>query len=190
MPAQELGLNFKMSKTELYQQELKRVMNWLGDRERTIMIGQSVRYGGTGCYESLVEVSDDKKIEFPVAENFQIGVSIGLALNGFIPVSIVPRWNFLLSATDQIVNHLDKLMLINDQCCPKVIIRVAVGSENPVDPQEQHKGNFSEAFRLMCQTIDIIECRDIDSIFPAYELAYNRTDGRSTIVVEFPDYGK
>ena len=75
-------------------------------------------------------------------------------------------------------------------CCPKVIIRVAVGSENPVDPQDQHKGNFSDAFRLMCKNVEIIECKTPDSILPAYRRAYSRNDGRSTIVVEFPDYGK
>ena len=166
-------------------------MNWLATQDRTIFLGQAVCYAGTGCYESLTEVPDNKKMEFPVAENYQIGVSTGLAINGFVPVSVVPRWNFLLCATDQIVNHLDKMSILSTgRCQPKVIIRVAVGSENPVDPQDQHKGNFADAFRLMCKTIDIIECTTPESILPAYQLAYERTDGRSTIVVEFPDYGK
>jgi pyruvate/2-oxoglutarate/acetoin dehydrogenase E1 component len=177
--------------TKAYNDELKLAMNWLADQDNTIILGQAVCYAGTGCYESLTEVPANKKMEFPVAENFQIGVSTGLALNGFIPVSIVPRWNFLLCATDQIVNHLDKMVLMsNGTCTPKVIIRVAVGSENPVDPQDQHKGNFADAFRLMCKTIDIIECREITDIMPAYQKAYSRNDGRSTIVVEFSDYGK
>jgi pyruvate/2-oxoglutarate/acetoin dehydrogenase E1 component len=176
--------------TKLYNDELKRAMTWLGEQRDTLFLGQSVQYGGTGCYDSLTEVSDSKKMEFPVAENLQIGVSTGLALNGFVPVSVVPRWNFLICATDQIVNHLDKMMLMSTTCTPKVIIRVPVGSEIPVDPQDQHKGNFADAFRSMCKTIEIIECKDIEDIMPAYQKAYNRTDGRSTIVVEFSDYGK
>jgi len=176
---------------QLYNQKLKDAMNWLSEQNNTLFLGQAVRYGGTGCYESLTEVDKDKTIEFPVAENFQIGVSVGLAIQGFVPVSIVPRWNFLICATDQIVNHLDKIKLLSSgRCTPKVIIRVAKGSEIPVDPQEQHKGNFANAFRSMCSTIDIIECATPEEILPAYQLAYNRTDGRSTIVVEFPDYGK
>jgi pyruvate/2-oxoglutarate/acetoin dehydrogenase E1 component len=112
-------------------------------------------------------------------------------MQGFVPVSVIPRWNFLICATDQIVNHLDKMMLLSSgRCQPRVIIRVAKGSETPVDPQEQHKGNFAEAFRSMCSTIDIIECHAIEDILPAYKHAYTRTDGRSTIVVEFPDFGK
>lgn len=177
--------------TQLYNQCLQQAMNWLGDQPNTVFLGQAVRYGGTGCYESLTQVPDHKKIEFPVAENFQIGVSTGLAIQGLVPISVVPRWNFLLCATDQIVNHLDKMPLLSSgRCQPKVIIRVAKGSETPVDPQEQHKGNFADAFRSMCATIDVVECHRPEDIMPAYQLAYQRTDGRSTIIVEFPDYGK
>ena len=73
-----------------------------------------------------------------------------MAIEGMIPISTYPRWNFLLMGVDQIVNHLDKFIeMSNGNLDPKVIIRVAVGSERPVDPQCQHKGNFSEAFRQM-----------------------------------------
>jgi pyruvate/2-oxoglutarate/acetoin dehydrogenase E1 component len=156
-----------------------------------VILGQSVLYGGTAFFDSLADVPGNRKIEFPVAENLQIGVSTGMALAGMVPVSLVPRWNFLLCAADQIVNHLDKMLLMSDGAAqPKVIIRVAVGSETPVDPQDQHKGNFSQAFRLMCKTIDIVELHSPDDILPSYQHAYNRTDGKSTILVEFPDYGK
>jgi pyruvate/2-oxoglutarate/acetoin dehydrogenase E1 component len=112
-----------------------------------------------------------------------------MAINGMVPVSVVPRWNFLLNAADQIVNHLDKMESMSDgRCRPKVIIRVAKGSENPVDPQDQHKGNFADAFRLMCKNIDIVELHHPEDILPAYQAAY--VSKRSTILVEFPDYGK
>ena len=180
-----------MATTKEYNDAIKQAMNWLGEQDKTMILGQAVCYAGTGCYDSLVEVPANKKMEFPVAENLQIGVSIGLAMNGFVPVSVVPRWNFLLCATDQIVNHLDKLSIMSDgRCTPNVIIRTVVGSEIPVDPQDQHKGNFSDAFRLMCKTIDIIELHEPEDILPAYQMAYNRTDGRSTILIEFSDYGK
>jgi pyruvate/2-oxoglutarate/acetoin dehydrogenase E1 component len=175
--------------TKLYNDQLKLAMNWIGTQDRVMILGQAVCYAGTGCYESITEVSANKKMEFPVAENFQIGVSTGMAINGMIPVSVVPRWNFLLCAVDQIVNHLDKMESMSDGACtPKVIIRVAVGSENPVDPQDQHKGNFADAFRLMCKNIDIVELHEPEDILPAYQKAYH--SGRSTILVEFPDYGK
>jgi len=180
-----------MPTTQDYQQELRAAMTWLGQQPDTIFLGQAVRYGGTGCYESLIDVPQEQRLEFPVCENFQIGVSTGLAMQGLVPISIVPRWNFLLCAADQVVNHLDKMIMMSDGACrPKVIIRVAVGSEKPVDPQQQHRGNFSEAFRQMCHSIDIVELLEITDIMPAYQHAYQRQDGISTILVEFPDYGK
>lgn len=174
-----------------YFEELKKAMSVLADHDKTIFIGQAVKYAGTGLYDTLTHIPDEKKIEFPVAEYLQSGVVNGMAIQGMIPVSIMPRWNFLLMGTDQIINHLDKFMLLSDgRCTPKAIIRVAVGSERPVDPQDQHKGNFADAFRLMCKTIDIIELHEPKDIVPAYELALNRTDGKSTILVEFGDYSK
>ena len=174
-----------------YIDEIKKAMVLLSRNDKTIFIGQSIKYGGTGLYDTLIDINEDKKIEWPVAEYSQLGASIGMALEGFTVVSLFPRWNFLLMATDQIVNHLDKLPTISEgRCTPKVIIRVSVGSENPVDPQCQHKGNFSQAFRLMCKTIDIIELNEPEDIFPSYEKALNRTDGKSTMLVEYSNYLK
>lgn len=164
-------------------------MEWLSSKEDTIFLGQAVEYPGTGLYDTLTSIPAEKKMEFPIAENFQLGFSTGLSLNGYTPISIFPRWNFLICATDQIVNHLDKLSLMSDgEYTPKVIIRVAVGSETPVDPQDQHKGNFSEAFRQMCKTINVVELDEPSKILNSYQEAYNSSV--STILVEFSDYGK
>ena len=99
---------------KLYNQQLKKTMNWLSLWSDVYIFGQAVCYAGTGCYESLTEVSKHKKFEFPVAENLQIGVATGMAINGIVPVAVVPRWNSLLCATDQIVNHLDKMTLLSE----------------------------------------------------------------------------
>lgn len=188
MPAPVNVFNFNCMS---YFTELQKAMSLLADHPDTIFIGQAVEYEGTGLYESLKHIPSHKKLEFPVAEYLQAGMANGMAIEGMIPISVYPRWNFLLMGTDQIVNHLDKLTLMSDgQCNPKVIIRVATGSEIPVDPQDQHKGNFADAFRQMCKTIDIIELKEPEDIVPAYTKALNRTDGKSTILVEFSDYGK
>lgn len=174
-----------------YFNEIQKAMSLLSEHPDTIFIGQAVEYEGTGLYESLKHIPAHKKMEFPVAEYLQSGVVNGMAIEGMIPISIYPRWNFLLMGTDQIVNHLDKFGLMSEgKCQPKVIIRVATGSEIPVDPQDQHKGNFADAFRSMCKTLDIIELYTPEDILPAYTKALNRTDGKSTLLVEFSDYGK
>lgn len=180
--------NFKYMK---YLEEIKKAMSLLAEHPDTIFIGQAVEYEGTGLYESMAHLPKHKKIELPVAEYLQSGMANGMAIEGMIPVSTYPRWNFLLMGTDQIVNHLDKFSSMSlGKCTPKVIIRVAVGSERPVDPQDQHKGNFTQAFKSMCKTLDIIELAEPEDIVPAYEKALNRTDGRSTMLVEFADFCK
>ena len=174
-----------------YFDELKKAMSFLAEHPKTMFIGQAVEYEGTGLYDSLKHLPKDRTIEFPVAEYLQSGIANGMAIEGMIPVSTYPRWNFLLMGTDQIVNHLDKFITMsNGKCTPKVIIRVAVGSEYPVDPQCQHKGNFTEPFRGMLKNIEVIELNEPEEIMPAYEKALRREDGVSTILVEFADYAK
>jgi hypothetical protein len=49
-------------------------------------------------------------------------------------------------------------------------------------------GDFTDALRLMCRTIEVIRLDEPDQIFPAYERALLRDDGRSTLIVEYGDY--
>lgn len=153
-------------------------MSLLAEHPKTVFIGQAVEFEGTGLYDSLTHLPDNKKIAIPFA-------------NPLCRYSATGSSIFLLMGTDQIVNHLDKFITMsNGKCTPKVIIRVAVGSEKPVDPQCQHKGNFSDAFKSMLKNIEVIELIEPEQIIPAYEKALNREDGVSTILVEFADYSK
>ncbi|MBM3700835.1 MAG: hypothetical protein FJW68_08015 [Actinobacteria bacterium] len=172
-----------------YFDELKKSMGWLAEKPETIFLGQAVEYPGTMMTNTLADVPKVKLLEMPVAEEMQLGISIGLALNGTIPISIYPRWNFLLLATNQLVNHLDKMPLYsNGEFKPKVIIRTSIGSERPLNPQIQHTGDYSDAFKLMLKIVEVIVLNEPDQIFPAYQKAYLRDDSRSTILVEYGDY--
>lgn len=172
-----------------YFDELKKSMTWLGEQSNTIFVGQAVQYAGTAMTNTLTEVSSKKLLEMPVNEDMQMGISIGLGLNGSVPISIYPRWNFLLLATNQIVNHLDKISLMSSGgFTPKVIIRTSIGSQRPLHPQHQHVGDFTDEFKSMCKNIDLIRLDESDQIFDAYQYAYTRTDGKSTILVEWGDY--
>jgi len=170
-----------------YFDELKRSMEWLGEQNDTIFIGQAVEYAGTGMTNTLKDISTDKLMEMPVNEDMQMGITNGLAMNGFVPVSIYPRWNFLLLGVNQLINHLDKLPMISDYKT-KAIIRTAIGSERPLHPQWQHVGDYTEAFEKMLTNVEVIRLDEPEQIFEAYQRAYNRTDGKSTILVEWGDY--
>ena len=169
-----------------YKDELKRSMEWLAEKQNTLFLGQAVQFEGTAMSNTLVDVSVAKKIETPVFEETQMGITIGLSLLGCVPISIYPRWNFLLLATNQLVNHLDKLPLMGWKS--KVIIRTGIGSEKPMHPGPQHIGDYTEAYTLMCPNIEIIRLWEPDQIFLAYQKAYEREDGKSTILVEYGDF--
>ncbi len=164
-------------------------MNYLAKNERTIFLGQAVKVPGTSMSNTFKEINPNKLIELPVAEEMQMGIANGLAINGLIPVSVFPRWNFLLLAINQLINHLDKIKLMsNDKYKTKVIIRTGIGSEKPLHPQYQHVGDFTDAVKKMCTNIEIIKLNEVKDIFPAYKKALEREDGKSTIVVEYGDY--
>ena len=172
-----------------YFEELKKSMNYLAKNERTIFLGQAVKVPGTAMSNTLKEINSNKLIELPVAEEMQMGMTNGLAINGLIPVSIFPRWNFLLLAMNQLINHLDKIKLMsNDEYKTKVIVRTGIGSTKPLHPQYQHVGDFTDAVRKMCSNIAVIKLNETKDIFPAYKKALEREDGKSTIVVEYGDY--
>ena len=172
-----------------YFDELTRAMDMLAADERTYFIGQAVACPGTAMTNTVKNVSKEKLLELPVAEDMQMGMSIGLALAGHIPVSFYPRWNFLLLAVNQLVNHLDKMSVIsNGGYQPKVIIRTGIGSIRPMHPQFQHIGDYTEAFQLMCPNVEVIRLEESEDIFPEYKKALEREDGKSTILVEYGDY--
>lgn len=171
-----------------YKSELTRAMDYLALDPRIRFIGNQVAVKGNSMTTTLANVPREKLIELPVIEELQMGMSIGLWFQGFIPVTVYPRFNFLLRATDQIVNHLDKFSEMSDgRVQPKIIIRTAVGSVRPLNPQCQHAGDFSEAFQKMCPNIEVIRLDEPDEIFPAYQKALHRTDGKSTLLVEWGD---
>lgn len=127
-------------------------MTTLGKHPKTVFVGQNMRYDGQRMHASFAGVPMEKRIEMPVCEDLQMGFCTGLALEGYIPICVYPRMDFLLLAANQLVNHLDKLF-------PhlKVIIRVAVGSETPLNPGPQHTQDHSAAFGMMLKNIPVVE---------------------------------
>ncbi len=172
-----------------YFDELKRSMKFLAADPRTVFMGQAVAVPGTAMSNTLKDVDPARLIELPVAEEMQMGLTTGMALAGLVPVSLFPRWNFLLCGISQLVNHLDKVAVMsNGGYRAKAIVRTGIGSERPLHPQHQHVGDFTDAIRSMCSTIEVIRVDEPEQVFPAYERALLRDDGRSTIVVEWGDF--
>lgn len=170
-----------------YLSALTEAMTELGKRPDAIFIGQAVRYPGTGMHQTLAGVPDEKKVEFPVVENMQMGMSTGLALASYLPVSIYPRINFLLEATSQLVQHLDKLPLMRDGgYAPRVLIRTAVATDRPLNAGPQHLGDYSYAIEFMLSTVKVVRLRRARDIVPAYRAAAEAP--HPTILVEYHEH--
>ncbi len=165
-----------------YAAAVNAAMRMLAADPRTVFIGQSVRYDGAAIYHSLEGVPMEKRLEFPVVENLQLGYCTGLSLTGKLPVCIYPRMDFLLLAMDALVNHLDKLPQFG--WSPKVIIRCRVGQKTPLDAGPQHTANYSDAFKLMLKHVHVWELRTVQDVETIYPLAL--TAPHSVVIVENP----
>ena len=131
-----------------YKNELIKSMSFLGKKKDTVFIGQSVSYSGNAIYNTLTGVPLNKKIEMPVFEDVQMGISIGMALNGFVVISCFPRFDFLICAMNQLVNHLDKIrQMSRGEMKPKVLIRTSIGSKTPLDGGPQHTQNYTNEMK-------------------------------------------
>lgn len=142
-------------------------MTYLGGLDNTIFIGQQMRYPGNGLYSTMEGVPLNKRIEIGVCEDTQLGIAVGLAQAGKLPICVFPRMDFLMCAMNQLINHLDKYPY-------RVIIRTCIGSTKPLDPGLQHKGNYIAGIRELIDqryfvhVCDLIEPRQI---FDAYVYA-------------------
>lgn len=169
-----------------YRGELAKAMRMLAKNDRVLFIGQTVSYPGSGLYSTLEGIAEVKRIELPVMEEVQMGMSIGLALEGYIPVSIYPRMDFLILATNMLVNHLDKIEEMScGQFKPKVIIRTAIGATRPLYPGVQHIQDYTDALARMTENISIFKLTDAKSIIPYYKQALESK--KSSLLVELSE---
>ena len=170
-----------------YKEELIKSMKCLGEKENTLFLGQATLFSGHAISGTLGEIPKDKLIELPVAEEVQMGLCAGLSLEGYVPISIYPRFNFMMLAINQLVNHIDKMKeMSKGMLVPKVIVRVAVGASKPIDGGAQHTQDFTESIKHMLTDTELIELHEPEDIFDSFVYAYNRNG--STVIVEWGDY--
>jgi pyruvate/2-oxoglutarate/acetoin dehydrogenase E1 component len=169
-----------------YRDEMTKAMTMLGNIPNSIFLGQSIRYTGNVMFSTLKDVPIEKRIELPVFEDTQMGMSIGLSLAGYLPVSIFPRMDFIICAINQLVNHLDKIQDMSEgRFKPKVIIRTLIGTKSPMDSGPQHTGDYHKALAEMLKNVSVIYLDRPERIFSRYEQAVNSED--STLLIERGD---
>lgn len=156
-------------------------MQHLAAQPSALFIGQGVEYGGVATYRHLQGIPQEQRLEFPVAEELQMGVGIGMALQGFLPILVYPRVNFLWRAADQLINHLDKLeQMSQGQFRPKLIIRTRIGSTEPLNAGPQHTGNPVNALKGLIPNVELIDIWQKQDILQAYQRA---VESRHPVIV-------
>jgi len=170
-----------------YYDALTEAMTLLAQDARTLFVGQGVRWRNNAQFGTFANVPEDRRIEFPVAEDFQMGFSLGLAMQGYLPVSVYPRHDFLICAANQLVSHVDRHPITGFP--GRVIMRAAVGAKHPLDSGRQHTNDYTAAFRLMLRTTEVIELNCTRDVLPGYRRAL--VSEHSCLVVERSDlYGE
>ncbi len=177
-----------------YKNEIIRSMEWLAEKEDTIFLGQAVNYSGNAMYNTTKTISNDKKIELPVFEDVQMGMSLGMAYDGIVPITSYPRFDFLICAVNQLVNHVDKMTIISEgQYQPRIIIRTSIGSRIPLDAGEQHTQDHTQAFKNLLKRVHVVVLDEWHDVFPAFKNAYERQpvskyDSLVTLLIEWGDH--
>jgi pyruvate/2-oxoglutarate/acetoin dehydrogenase E1 component len=169
--------------TGAYKEALSDAMTFLGNKENVLFIGQQIVYAGNPMSTTLTNVQKEKMIELPVMEETQMGMSLGIAMTGKTVVTFYPRWDFIILASNQLINHVDKFELMTGKKV-NLLIRLGKGSDKPLDPGYQHKGDYLVEFSSMCPHIKFHNLTDVTKIKPAYKEAIEA--GGVHVLIEYP----
>lgn len=151
-----------------YQEEIMKGFKILNDQKNVIFLGQNIISKGCPMYNALIKCDRNKMIELPVIEDTQLGMSIGLCLEGNIVVSVYPRIDFMICAMNQLVNHLDKVKeMSRGEFKPGVIVITQLGNTKPIDPGVQHKGRYTNGIKKLVKNIDVIKVNNSNDFLRA-----------------------
>ena len=169
-----------------YKSALTNSMTFLGEKHDTIFVGQQVKWQGNPMSTTIPNIPMDKLYELPVMEESQMGISLCMAMAGKFVVTFYPRWDFIICASNQLINHVDKIGLMSGgKWKPNLIIRLGKGSDKPLDPGHQHRGNYFEEFKSLCKNIEFHDLKTPTDIELAYK--YATKEGGIHCLVEYPE---
>jgi pyruvate/2-oxoglutarate/acetoin dehydrogenase E1 component len=161
--------------------ELNKYFRELLKDPKYILIGQSIKdpYGGASkVTRGLSTKFPNQVIDTPISEASMIGMALGMAVGGKIPIVEIMFFDFMTLCTDQLFNigkKLDEVHKINF----KLIIRTMRGPEEYGPTHSQHLGKLLDAIG-----IPWLDCTGPET----YETALNSSDKIIVIVEEKSKY--
>lgn len=149
-------------------------------------IGYNTVYGSR-MYGTLNHVEPTQCIESPIAENLMVGMAVGMAIDGLLPVVCFERHDFALLGLDALVNHVDKLPLMSgNKFKLPVIIRCIVGGRTPIDPGPMHRQDYTRALQCMLRFTPV---RSFSTKY-GLDAAWNevgKTQSGAVVIIEHKD---
>lgn len=163
-----------------YKNSIAEEMKWLAKKKDTVFLGEGLKNAGS-IYGTMDGVPSKKCVEMPICENLIVGAAIGLALDGWRPVVVFQRMDFMLIASDAIINHLCLLgQMSGGQVKAPVIIRAIIGSQSEKFwVGEQHNHDFTHVFKPYIETHSYRESN--------YKTLYDLVLDRPVLIVEERD---
>jgi pyruvate dehydrogenase E1 component alpha subunit len=162
-----------------YKDAVLQAMTELGD-EGAVFIGYNVARGD--AMGTLKNVSNDQKLETPVAENLMAGLAIGMSFENITPVLYFERHDFMLVAADAIGNHIDKIERISHgEYKVPIIIRAVEAFGGPFYSGPTHHQDFTPLLKELVKfpVLDPVTGTDV---LKAFKGAYQ--SGRPAIIIE------
>jgi pyruvate dehydrogenase E1 component beta subunit len=162
-----------------YKEAMNQSMKELGDLG-AIFIGYNTAKGN--AMGTLKEVSEDQKLETPVAENLMSGLAIGMSFEGFTPVLYFERHDFMLVAMDAIGNHIDKIERISHgEYKVPIIIRAVEAFGGPFYSGPTHHQDFTNLLKTLVSFPVLDPVTGVD-VLKAFKGAYQSK--RPAIIIE------
>ncbi|MCX8202616.1 MAG: hypothetical protein N3G74_02330 [Candidatus Micrarchaeota archaeon] len=117
-------MNYIEAMRMLLEEEMKRNKN-------ICILGQDVELWGAsgGLYRGLAAKFKGRVINTPISEAATVGIATGMAMMGKRPIVEFSYFDFILCATDQVINHTAKTSYITDnKLSSPVIFRAVLSS--------------------------------------------------------------
>lgn len=158
--------------------------------EQMVFLGEDILspYGGAfKVAKDLSFIRPERVFSTPISESAIVGISNGLALNGFKPFAEIMFGDFITLAFDQIVNHASKFHHIYNKKanCP-VVIRTPMGGHRGYGP------THSQTLDKFLIGIDNVKTIALNTFFDPSVLYHSIfAEVHPVIVIENKtDYGK
>lgn len=173
----------------IFKEAISKAMLKLSEDDKVVFLGEGL-VDKTPIYGTMTDVPKGKVIEFPIAENLIVGCAIGLALEGYIPIVVFQRIDFMMCAADAIINHLALLPRISNGLVKlPVILRTVIGAQ---DTQKfnvglQHSKDLTNVFKDYINTCTLSPA--LGGIYTTYR-NYIESDSPAIIIERKDDYEK